>query len=214
MKKDTLLNYKWLILITLTIIGLVGTTCFLWINNDGKKQTGVVEMKTEIYNYMLHEMKIDQSEADEYYEILSRHEDLLQEFYQWLKTRKFLDEKSGGIVVKEYIAQRVHDEAVNGIAPIDVYVFLVNLRETDEPEEWLKVLHSKICLYGIYRSGMADEIIKENERKEYLAWVIRIGIVVILLAVLGLFLLKKYNIINVNMKWMQRYFQDSGRDQK
>jgi hypothetical protein len=84
-------------------------------------------MKEEILQYFINEVGVTNKIALMMYDDLKRHQDILEEFYFFLKNRKFKTEAEGCISVEGYTAEGLTKETY--LKPIGAFNYLISLRE-------------------------------------------------------------------------------------
>jgi hypothetical protein len=94
------------------------------------------QMKRDIINYLTIELNEWDITAEFMFNGFANHEDILKEFYVWLKTKHYPEEKEGAIVVQGYTAAKIAAECRGMLEPIKVYQYLIKLRE--KPKEALE----------------------------------------------------------------------------
>ena len=92
-------------------------------------------MKEIIIKYLKEELKESDQRVEENYSKIEKQPDILNEFENWIKERRYPEENNGAVVVNGYSAKKL-SEIAKFLEPIGVYNFLVDLRE--RPEEALE----------------------------------------------------------------------------
>lgn len=89
-------------------------------------------MKNAIINYLINNLNKSNQRAEDIYNKLSKHDDILKEFYEWVISGQF----KNFVVVEGYTAQRLFNET--RLEPLGAYNYLIYLREN--PQEAKEML--------------------------------------------------------------------------
>jgi lysozyme family protein len=125
------------------------------------------KVKEDIVKYLTMETNQNPDRAEEQYNGLAIHTDILKEFHIWVTTKHYPDEKEGAVIIQGYTAKKLAEKTRGNLSPLGVYNYLISLRE--EPEEALKILKKDL----INSRADAEEyykyylLHKKNMKKDY-----------------------------------------------
>jgi len=84
-------------------------------------------MKEIIKEFILNEIGLEETRANEIYDDLERHPDILNELINWIKTR---EQPENAVCVEGYTAKRLMEETP--LTTLDSHLYLIFLREDTE----------------------------------------------------------------------------------
>lgn len=85
-------------------------------------------MRDFIISYFVNVLEYSEKVAEEGYAKFSRHQDILEEFLNWLRQVKYESKDGNKVCVEGYTAKELH-EKFDFLTPIGVYNYLIYLRE-------------------------------------------------------------------------------------